>query len=107
MRRHRLDFMDLIASVDVDRPDNYADDYLDPRVFAWQDVCGHLEPLKDLRVVAFSRKTFSGIPNMARQVAQVAGYCQGRGVRFCMLPSPARIFSAAKVDAWRAGLSKL
>jgi hypothetical protein len=102
MRMHKIDFIDLIAEVEAEpgQEANYRDDYIDCRVQRWRAIIPELESLKKLRKVALSRKTFSGIPHIKRQVDSVAEYCRARGIHFQLLPTPARIYSNEKQAAW-------
>lgn len=100
MKQYQIDFIDLIKEVLVDEPSNYDDYYLDDKVAEWRDVIGELELLPELKMVCLTRKTFSGIPNIKKKVVEVARYCEVRKIDFCLLPTPARIYSQRKQEEW-------
>ena len=104
---HRIDFLDLIDTVAVEPGEeaNYSDNYLDSRVMQWRDVIGLMDSLPELQRVGFTRKTFSGIPNIKAKVDKVEHYCAKRGLGFKRLLSPSRIYSAAKQKEWSEFLS--
>lgn len=100
IRRQKIDFIDLICEVDVDEVSNYDDAYLDSRVISWRDVISEIEQLKKLKKVCFSRKSFSGIPNMKEKIEAVRLYCDKSGIRFMYLTTPARFYRADKQEEW-------
>ena len=102
MAKYRIDFIDLIQSVNVPEQEatNVNDKYIDGRVEAWNDVIALIDSLKKLKAVYFTRKTFSGIPNMAARVKAIQNHCDQNGIRFCLLETPARFANAAKQQMW-------
>lgn len=108
MARHRIGFSDLITSVNVPAGDekNYRDDFIDAHVVAWTDVVGELKKLKQLKKVLFTRKTFSGVPNIKKRLTIVQEYCISLGIAFELLVTPARGYSAAKQEVWTSALTE-
>jgi len=104
---YHIDFVDLIAIVGVEpgQEANYSDDYLDSRVISWNNVTSVMDELHELKRVCFTRKTFSGIPNIKAQVDEVERYCARRGLAFKRLLTPSRIYSATKQEEWTRFLS--
>jgi len=103
MRRNRIDFLDLIEEVYVEdgMEANYNDDYLDERVAGWKDAIGEMNKLDQLRKACFTRKTFSGIPNINKRIKGIEKYCLSRGVEFNCLVTPSRGYSKKKQEEWR------
>ena len=68
--KHHIDFIDLIAEIEVDagQEANYDDPYIDSRVFQWRDITFEIDKLINIERVCFTRKTFSDIPNMKKRV---------------------------------------
>lgn len=106
MERHTIDFTDVITSVNVDKPDDYRDDYIDGRVVEWTDVIGQLRKLPHLKKVCVTRKSFSGIPNIRQRFLEIEAYCMENGIRFQHLITPARGYTAAKQAEWNAFFGK-
>jgi G:T/U-mismatch repair DNA glycosylase len=104
MEKHRVDFIDLIAEVEVEEPTNYDDNYLDSRVVKWSDVIGVINNLPHLQIICFTRRTFSGIPQMRRQVESIRANCHTRGIAFHMLSTPARFYTIQKAEEWKSVL---
>jgi len=103
--RH-IDFVDLIDTVSVEpgQEANYSDDYLDSRVVQWRDVLAQMDILPGLQRVCFTRKTFSGIPNIGAKVEELDQYCVRRCLTFKRLLTPSRIYSTTKQEEWTAFL---
>lgn len=102
MTQYKIDFMDVITSVNVEKPDDYRDDYIDACVAEWTDVVGQLRKLSNLRKVCVTRKTFSGIPNIRKQLLEVEEYCRKHSIHFQYLITPARGYSTLKQEEWNA-----
>lgn len=100
IRRFNLDFLDLILEVNVAEVANYRDDYLDDKITSWRDVIAELERLQHLRKVCFTRKTFSGIPNIRKQLEVIRAYCESRKLEWILLPTPTRGYTAEKQAVW-------
>jgi G:T/U-mismatch repair DNA glycosylase len=102
IQKQKVDFTDLILEVDVETGEetNYMDDYLDKRVVKWQDVIGQIKRLKYLKRVCFTRKTFSGIPNLKKRIREVEDFCIGMKIPFTYLTTPSRIYSDQKQEEW-------
>lgn len=107
-QQNAVAFADLIGEVIVPQGQeaNYSDDFLDDKVSAWADVVVMMAQMPYLRKVAFTRKTFSGVPHIAEKVAQVQTYCLRRGIAFACLPTPTRGYTDAKQQAWTDFLGK-
>lgn len=100
IKYRKLDFIDLIAEVNVDTPNDYADSYLDKMVTGWNDIIHRAEQLQYLKKICFTRKTFSGIPNMKKRIETISDFCEQKGITFQYLPTPARFYRADKQQEW-------
>jgi len=102
MAQYKIDFTDLIETVNIptDKGDNYLDTYIDRRVENWKDVIALINKLSNLKEVYFTRKTFAGIPNIYNQILKISNHCNTKGIRFCMLISPARYANSVKQNLW-------
>lgn len=100
--RCKIAFIDLISEIEVEEGQevNYSDHYLDTRPIIWTHVIEVIDNLPDLKRVCFSRRTFSGIPNMAQRVNEIALHCKKKGLHFQLLTTPARFYSEAKQIEW-------
>jgi len=100
--KHNIDFIDLIQEVIIDEGNeaNYEDAYLDSRVSTWKDVLSVLKKLKKLKKVCFTRKSFSGIPQMKTRIEQIKSYCDENNIQFEYLITPARFYRADKQQEW-------
>lgn len=98
--QRKIDFIDLIAEVDVDKPDNYADSYIDKKVTRWNDIISRMDKLPYLNKVCFTRRTFSGIPNMQSKIESISDFCKQKGINFQYLTTPARFYRADKQEEW-------
>lgn len=103
MSQYKVDFADLIASVDVPegQEGNVDDVFIDGKVEAWKDIIALIDQLPKLEAVYFTRKTFANIPNIQAQITSINIHCHFNGIRFCLLPTPARFANAAKQEQWR------
>lgn len=102
MATYKIDFADLIDSIDVPEGEeaNVDDNFIDTHVNQWKDIIGLINMLPNLNAVYFTRKTFNGIVNMKVQIMQVANYCKQKNIRFCKLETPARFHSPEKQQQW-------
>lgn len=102
MHRYKIEFTDVITTVEVEKPDDYRDDYIDGCVVEWTDVIGQLQELPDLEKVCVTRKSFSGIPHIRKRLQEIESYCHEHGICFHYLITPARGYTAAKQVEWDA-----
>jgi G:T/U-mismatch repair DNA glycosylase len=102
MKTYNVDFLDLIAEVDVDEGQeaNYDDKYIDQKPIKWREVINIIRELKYLKRVVFTRKTFSGIPKISTKILEVKKYCDEKAIPFQFLTSPARTYSESKQAMW-------
>jgi G:T/U-mismatch repair DNA glycosylase len=102
IRRKRIDFIDLIESVEVDngREGDRSDTYIDAKVRHWTDVSRAIDALPKLRRACFTRKTFFRIPEIQGRIKAISESLGKRGVRFQCMVSPARYYSAKKQMEW-------
>jgi G:T/U-mismatch repair DNA glycosylase len=107
MENRKIGFIDLISEVNVEagQETNYKDDYIDSKVTAWRDVISEISKLENLKMVCFTRKTLSGIPNIKTKILSVEKYCGERNIPFRYLETPARIYSKSKQNVWTKFLS--
>ncbi len=108
LRKHKIDFIDLIEEVVVEpgQEANYSDGYIDSKVIRWTNVIAAIDHLPKLKKVCFTRKTFSDIPNMRKQIDIIQAYCSTKGIPFFTLMTPARIYSMDKQSEWTIILLK-
>lgn len=104
--KYKIDFIDLISEVDVEKPDNYYDGYLDKMKPKWRDIIGEIEKLKLLKKVCFTRKSFSDIPNMKVEIEKIKKHCESNGIYFEYLNTPARFYRADKQQEWTSFFTK-
>lgn len=102
METYKIDFADLIQSLDVPAGEesNVDDDFIDSHVEQWKDIITLIITLPDLKEVYFTRKTFNGIPNIRAQVKLIADHCASNKIRFCKLETPARFYNPEKQQQW-------
>jgi G:T/U-mismatch repair DNA glycosylase len=107
IEQQKIDFIDLIDEVYVEdgQEANYADDYIDSHVTKWRNVINEIKPLEDLKRVVFTRKTFTKIPNMKKQVEIIREYCLENKIAFDVLPTPSRFYNNRKQNEWNAILN--
>ncbi len=67
----KIDFIDLISEIVVEDASNYNDDYLDNKEIVWRDVVAEIEKLPNIKRVCFTRRSFSGIPNMKFRIGEI------------------------------------
>jgi len=70
IRQHKIDLIDLIEEIQVEEGQeaNYYDGYIDNKVTQWKNIIAVINGLQNLKRVCFTRKTFSDIPNMKKQL---------------------------------------
>lgn len=102
MAAHKIDFVDLIASVNVPENEiaNVDDRFIDKYVEEWNDIAALISSLKNIKAVYFTRKTFGGIQNIKERIRVIQQHCQENGIRFCLLPTPARFANERKQQDW-------
>lgn len=102
MASHKIDFADLIFSVDIPdgEPLNADESFIDGHVEEWNDCSRLIDSLPALKAVYFTRKTFNGIPNTRRQVNGMADLCRRKNIRMCKLDTPSKFFSVEKQQQW-------
>jgi len=102
--KYKLDFIDLINSVEVDngQETNYDDSYIDSRVKEWVDIIQIVSNLKNIKRVCFTRKTLSDIPKMKQRIIEIENFCKSNNIDFSVLVTPARFYSPKKQDVWNS-----
>lgn len=102
IERRKIDFIDLILQIEVDngQETNYLDSYIDSRKIEWRDVISEIEKLKSLKRVCFTRKTYSGIPNMQKRIVAIQEYCEKKDILFKAMTTPARYYREDKQAEW-------
>jgi hypothetical protein len=102
MAEYKIDFTDIIHALDI--PDgmeaNVDDDFIDGHITQWKGITQLIDTLPNLKAVYFTRKTFSGIPNMKARIVAIAQHCNSKGIRLCKLETPARFYSEGKQQQW-------
>lgn len=100
LTEYKIDFMDVIKSVDVEKPDDYRDDYIDNCVVEWFDIIARLKQLPALKKVCITRKTVAGIPNIRKRLLEIEQYCRENNLQFQYLITPARGYTKLKQEEW-------
>lgn len=100
INKYKIDFIDLIASVDVEYTGNYNDAYLDNKVKEWRDVISEINNLTNLKKICITRKTFSDVPCMKGKVDLIKEHSLLNGVKFQLLTTPARFYRIDKQKEW-------
>ena len=107
LRNHKIDFVDLIKRINVEEghENDYSDDYIDNRMSEpgseWHDMESLIDSHQGtLKKVCFTRKTFSGIPNIENKIKEIKKYCITRNIAFRYLTTPARYYSLLKQKEW-------
>lgn len=98
--RKKIDFIDLISEVKVDEPDNYYDAYIDNKVSIWRNVIEEIKKLHSLKRVCFTRRSFSGIPQMRKHIEEIQRHCAANKINFLNLITPARFYRLDKQQEW-------
>lgn len=93
-KRRRVDFIDLIAEVEVEKGKECgrSDTYLDGRVTKWRPVITELEPLQSLRRACFTRSTFGDVKNIECRVKQIDTWCRDHKIDFACLITPSMAY---------------
>lgn len=102
IKKRKIDFIDLILQIEVENGQeaNYLDRYIDSRKIEWRDIISEIKKLKSLKRVCFTRKTFSGIPNMKKRVDALQEYCYKNDILFKAITTPARYYREDKQAEW-------
>lgn len=103
LNHNHIALMDLIYQINVpsSQSTNYADAYIDKYVSKWN--CKKLiyvinkYPIKH---IFFTRKTFTGIPNMKKKINQLEKLFNRKKIIFSKLPTPARYAGIKKQEEW-------
>lgn len=109
LRFHRIDFVDLIAEINVDRENDYSDRYISNAITKAWDIASEIESLRALKAAFFTRKTFSDVPRIRQLAGNAVAQLTKKRVAIDYLPTPARFINQAKQREWnetfaRAGL---
>lgn len=102
IKEHKIDLIDLIEEILVEegQETNYYDGYIDNKVIRWKNIITLIDNLPNLKRVCFTRKTFSDIPHMKKQLSEVQNYCNNKGIAFKSLTTPARFYREDKQAEW-------
>ena len=102
IRKNRIDLVDLIEEIQVEEGQeaNYYDGYIDSRVTCWRNIIEIINYLPNLKRVCFTRKTFSDIPNMKKQLDLIQHQCEKKEIPFKALTTPARFYREDKQNEW-------
>ena len=88
-RLRHIDFIDIISEVEVERGQecNRNDSYINSRVTEWRDVIKELSPLRTVKRLCFTRKTFNkSVREIEQRVVQLKNHFDNR---FRLMASPA------------------
>jgi G:T/U-mismatch repair DNA glycosylase len=92
-----IDFIDLIAEVDVKNPykenDLYDDTYIDGKDIKWRVIESEIKKIRgSLKKVCFTRRTFDDVKKIEKRVDEVITYCgsncKANGIYFKALRTP-------------------
>lgn len=102
IKEHKIDFTDLIEEVQVEegKEANYYDGYIDDKITRWKNIIALIDTLPNLKRVCFTRKTFTDIPQMKKQISEIQNHCDKKGIFFQALITPARFYSEKKQTEW-------
>jgi G:T/U-mismatch repair DNA glycosylase len=102
IQKYKIDFTDLIEEIQVEEGQeaNYYDGYIDNKVTQWKNIIALIDNLPNLKRVCFTRKTFSDIPNMKKQLSEIQNHCNKKGIAFQALTTPARFYREDKQSEW-------
>lgn len=102
IRKYKIDLIDLIEEIEVDagQEANYYDGYIDSKVTRWNNIISVIDNLPNLKRVCFTRKTFSDIPNMKKQLEAIRQHCDSKQIPFKAMTTPARFYSENKQTEW-------
>lgn len=100
--KYKINFTDVISEIKVHKgqESNYNDDYIDNKVTQWRNIISEMDKLKHLKRVCFTRKTFSGVPNIKKQIEAVEKYCAQKNIFFKALMTPSRGYTQEKQKEW-------
>ncbi|MDR2033672.1 MAG: hypothetical protein LBP89_03465 [Helicobacteraceae bacterium] len=97
--KYKIDFIDLIAEVSADRLEDFKDKSLEKIVTKWRDIKEAIEKTPNLKRIALTRKTFSGIPNIKAKWLEIEKHYKNR-LLITRLITPARIYDDNKQAEW-------
>ncbi|MDR1451569.1 MAG: hypothetical protein LBI57_04465 [Helicobacteraceae bacterium] len=97
--RRKIDFIDLIAEVSRDRLSDFKDETIDGAITKWTDIDAAIRRAPNLRQVAFTRKTFSGVLHIKRRWLEIKKRYENRFYTQALI-TPSRIYSEAKQNEW-------
>ncbi len=102
IREHKIDLVDLIEEIQVEEGQeaNYYDGYIDNKVTRWKNIISLIDTLPNLKRICFTRKTFSDIQNMKKQLSEIQKHCNNKGIAFQALTTPARFYREDKQTEW-------
>lgn len=102
IKQYKINLIDLIEEIQVEEGQdaNYYDGYIDNKVTRWRNIIGIIDTLPNLKRVCFTRKTFSDIPDMKKQLDAIQKHCDNKGIPFKALTTPARFYREDKQTEW-------
>ena len=92
IKKHKIDLTDLIEEIKVEEGQqaNYYDSFIDNKVTRWKNIIALIDTLPNLKGVCFTRRTFTDIPQMKKQLLKIQKHCDNKGIAFQSLTTPAR-----------------
>ena len=102
IKQQKIDFTDLVEEIQVEEGQeaNYCDGYIDNKITRRKNVISLIDTLPSLKRVCFTRKTFSDIPNIKKQISEIQKHCENKGITFRTLITPARLYTEDKQTEW-------
>jgi len=104
----KIGFSDLIEEIQIEEGNetNYEDEFIDKKVTKWNDLEFIISKCENLKSIYFTRKSFSGIPNIRKQIENLKIICQEKKIDFNLLPTPARFENEKKLNDWKTIFKK-
>ncbi len=102
IKQQKIDFIDLIEEIQVEEGQeaNYCDSYIDNKITRRKNIISLIDTLPNLKRICFTRKTFSDIPNIKKQISEIQKHCENKGIAFRSLITPARLYTEDKQTEW-------
>lgn len=102
IQKYKIDFIDLISEIVIqdDEKLDYTDTLLDGKVSKWANVIEAISKLKHLKRIGFTRRTFTGVPNIREQIKKIKNHAEEQGITFKFFTTPARFYNQQKQEEW-------
>ncbi len=105
IEKHKISFIDLFQEINVEEniKMNFSDTFLESKINSckWTDIIFTIKNNPLINKVCFTRKSFSGIPEIKNSIQLVENYCNKNNIKFEYLVTPARFYSENKLNLWK------